>query len=106
MPKYLLQVSYTAEGVKGVMKDGGSKRRAAASALAESLGGKLECFYFAFGSTDVFTIFDAPDNTTAAAVSMNIAASGSVNSKITVLLTQEEIDSATKKHGSYTPPGR
>ena len=46
MPKYLLQASYTSDGVKGLAKDGGSKRRAAAKALVESLGGKLEAMYF------------------------------------------------------------
>ena len=60
MPKYLLHVSYTADGYKGVMKDGGTKRRAAARTLVESLGGKLETFYYAFGECDVFTIVDMP----------------------------------------------
>jgi uncharacterized protein with GYD domain len=106
MPKYLLQVSYTAEGAKGVLKDGGSKRRAAAKALVEGLGGKLETLYFAFGDCDVFAIVDMPDAATAAAASMTIAASGAVTSKTIVLLTPEEIDSATKKSASYTPPGR
>ena len=106
MPKYLLQVSYTAEGAKGLMKDGGSKRRAAARALVESLGGKLESLYFAFGETDVVAIADMPDNTAAAASSLTLAGSGAVTSKITVLLTPEEIDQAVKKSGSYTPPGR
>ena len=60
MPKYLLQVSYTADGGKGLLRDGGSKRRAAARTLVESLGGKLESLYFAFGATDVFAIADLP----------------------------------------------
>ena len=106
MPKYLLHVSYTAEGVKGLLKDGGSKRRAVAQALAESLGGTLDAFYYAFGDCDVFTIADMPDNSSAAAVSLTLAASGAVTAKVTVLLTPEEIDAAVEKHGSYTPPGQ
>ncbi len=105
MPKYLLQVSYTAEGAKGLLKDGGSKRRAAAKGLVESLGGKLESLYFAFGSPDVFAIADLPDNQAAAAAALTLAASGAITSKTTVLLTPEEIDQAVKKAGSYTPPG-
>ncbi len=62
MPKYLLQVSYTAEGAKGLLKEGGSKRRSAARTFIESLGGKLEVLYYAFGDTDVFAIADMPDN--------------------------------------------
>jgi uncharacterized protein with GYD domain len=106
MPKYLLQVSYTADGAKGVMKDGGSKRRAAAGALVQSLGGKLESMYFAFGDTDVFAIADLPDNAAAAAASLALAASGAVKNTVTVLITPEEVDQAVKKSGSYTPPGQ
>ncbi|HVH29498.1 MAG TPA: GYD domain-containing protein [Vicinamibacterales bacterium] len=106
MPKYLLQVSYTADGTKGVLKDGGSKRRAAASALVESLGGKIDCFYFAFGETDVVAIVDMPDGASAAAASLTVGASGAATSRLTVLLTPEEIDQATRKSAMYTPPGR
>jgi uncharacterized protein with GYD domain len=106
MPKYLLQASYTAEGAKGLIKDGGSKRRAAAKTLIESLGGKIDCFYFAFGKTDVFSIADFPDGAAAAAASMAISASGAVAARVTVLLTPEEIDQASKKSARYTPPGQ
>ena len=106
MPKYLLQGSYTAEGSKGLLKDGGSKRRAAAKTLVESLGGKIECLYFAFGETDVLAIVDMPDSASAAAASLAIGASGGLTSKLSVLLTAEEIDQASKKSATYTPPGR
>jgi uncharacterized protein with GYD domain len=106
MPKYLLQASYTEEGAKGLVKDGGSKRRAAAKTLIESLGGKVECFYFAFGKTDVFAIADFPDSVSAAAASLTLSASGAVTGQVTVLLTPEELDQATKKSGKYTPPGK
>ena len=106
MPKYLLQASYSAEGAKGLLKDGGSKRRAAASALVESLGGKIDCFYFAFGKTDVVAIVDLPDSASAAAASLTIGASGAVTGHVTVLLTPEEVDKAAKKTAKYTPPGR
>jgi uncharacterized protein with GYD domain len=105
MPKYLIHASYSAEGVKGLLKDGGSKRRAAAEAAIKGLGGKLDAFYFAFGDTDVFALADAPDNVSAAAVSLAVSASGAVHTKITVLLTAEEMDQATQKSVSYRPPG-
>lgn len=105
MPKYLVEASYTVEGTKGLLKDGGSKRRAAAEAAIKSLGGKLEAFHFAFGATDVFAIVEMPDNVSAAAVSLAITASGAVTLRTTVLLTPEEMDQATKKTVSYRPPG-
>ncbi len=106
MPKYLLQASYTAEGLRGLLKEGATKRKAAVEQLIDSLGGKLEVFYPAFGDTDVFLIVDAPDNETAAAASMAVGASGAVQVKTTVLLTPEEMDRATKKTVSYRPPGK
>jgi uncharacterized protein with GYD domain len=106
MPKYLLQVSYTADGAKGLLKDGGSKRVAAAKAVVESVGGKLESMYFAFGKTDVFVIVDMPDAAAMASGALTLGASGSVTCTTTALLTAQEIDQAAKKPASYTPPGR
>jgi uncharacterized protein with GYD domain len=106
MPKYLLHASYSAEGSKGLLKDGGTKRVNAARALIESLGGKLETLYFAFGDADVVAIVDLPDNASAAAASLAIAGTGALNGKMTVLLTPEDIDQAARKSPSYTPPGR
>ena len=106
MARYLFQASYTAEGAKGLLKDGGTKRRQAAKALVESVGGKLEAFYFGFGSTDAYVIVDMPDNVSAAAVSVATNASGAITGSIVVLLTPEEMDQAVKKSAAYTPPGR
>lgn len=106
MPKYLVVGSYTAEGVRGLLKDGGSKRRQSAEAALKSVGARLESFYFAFGDHDIVAIIDAPDNATIAAASMAISASGAVEAKTVVLLTPEEVDQAAKKTVAYQPPGR
>src|SRR6185436_7967789 len=106
MPKYLVQVSYTAEGVRRLAKDGGTKRREAARTLVESLGGRVESFYFAFGKTDALVIADLPDAAAAAAASMAVSGSGGASSIITPLLTAEELDQAAKKTPAYTPPGK
>jgi uncharacterized protein with GYD domain len=106
VPKYLIQASYTTEGVKGVLKGGGSARRAAAQQAIESVDGRLEAFYFAFGEDDVFAILDAPDNVSLAATALAINASGAVHTKTTVLLTPEEVDQASKKTVRYRPPGQ
>jgi uncharacterized protein with GYD domain len=105
MAKYLYQSSYTVEGLKGLMKDGGSKRKQVAQKLVESLGGKLEAFYFAFGGTDVYLIVDAPDNASAAAGAIAVTAAGGAAVKTTVLIAPEEMDAATKKSVSYSAPG-
>ena len=106
MPKYLVMASYTADGVKGLLKDGGTKRKQAGEAAFKSVGARIEALYFAFGEHDLYAIVDAPDNVTVAAVSMAIAASGAVTQRTVVLLTPEEIDQAAKKGTTYTPPGR
>jgi uncharacterized protein with GYD domain len=86
----------TAEGAKGVIGEGGSGRRDAVAKVAESLGGNVESFYFAFGDDDVFTIHDFSDNVSAAAVSMTVGASGLVSTKTIVLLSPEEVDEAAR----------
>ena len=78
MPKYMIQASYTADGTKGVMKEGGTKRRATVEANVKAAGGTVEAFYFAFGDADAFVIVDLPDNASAAALSMAVNASGVV----------------------------
>jgi len=105
MPKYLVQASYQGDGVQGLRQEGGSARRAAVEKACASVGGKLEVFFYAFGDTDVVTIMDLPDNTTAAGVALLVAASGKVDIKTTVLLSPEEIDAAVKVGGEYRPPG-
>jgi uncharacterized protein with GYD domain len=105
MPKYLLQATYTAEGAKGLAKEGGSSRRKTVEATAKSLQGSVEAFYYAFGSSDVILIVDLPDAVTAAALSLAINQTGAVQLKSTVLMTAEEMDQAAKKAVSYRAPG-
>jgi len=106
MPKYLLQGSYTTEGLKGVLKEGGSKRRAAVEETIKGLGGKVEAFYFAFGESDAVVIVDVPDQVSATAAALVVNASGAVRVKTTVLVTPDEVDQATKKAVRYRAPGQ
>lgn len=106
MPRYLIQAKYSVEGTKGILKDGGSKRVAVVSKMIESLGGKVESFYFAFGEDDALVIVDLPDNVSAAAISLAIGSAGGAASLTTkVLLTPEEMDEAAKTKVDYRPPG-
>jgi uncharacterized protein with GYD domain len=105
VPKYLLEVSYTLDGVRGVVAKGGSARKAAASAAAKSVGGKVDSFYFAFGDTDVYVICDMPDNEAAAALALTVTAGGGATVRTVALLTTDEIDAATSKDVKYKPPG-
>lgn len=105
MAKYLFIGNYTAEGARGVAKDGGSKRRAAADKVIASVGGKIESFYFAFGKGDFYLIAEMPSNTAVAAASMTINASGAMALSTVVLVTPEELDAAAKMNVYYSPPG-
>ena len=104
MPKYLMQVSFTNDGVKVLAKEGGSKRRQAVEKFFATVGGKLEALYFAFGETDVFAIVDFPDNASAAAISLAANATAAVDVKVTVLITPEEMDVAAQKSQGLRPP--
>jgi uncharacterized protein with GYD domain len=105
MPKFLIEVKYTLDGIKGVRTEGGSAREAVARTLVEGLGGKLEAYYFAFGGADCYVIADMPDNVSAAAIGLATSAAGGVTTSTTVLLTPAEMDAAAKKEATYRPPG-
>jgi uncharacterized protein with GYD domain len=105
MAKYLIRGSYTSEGVRGLMKDGGTGRLRAVENAAASVGGKVEAFYFAFGGDDVFVILDLPDAVSASALALKVGAAGTTTLSTTPLITPEEVDAAVKKAVSYTKPG-
>jgi uncharacterized protein with GYD domain len=105
MAKYLFHGSYTQAGIQGVLKDGGTGRRKAVDALAQSLGGTIESMYWAFGKDDFYVIGDLPSHAAAAALAATTGASGSVSISTVVLLTAEEIDASVRLHPEYRKPG-
>jgi uncharacterized protein with GYD domain len=105
MKKYLIKASYNANGTKGLIEDGGSKRKSEIQKMLEGVGGKLESFYFAFGEHDVYVIMELPDDISAAAVGLGVNSSGLVSVSTTVLLSPEDMDKASKKSISYRAPG-
>ena len=106
MKKYLIQASYNANGVKGLLVDGGSQRKIAVEKMVAGLGGKMESFYYAFGEHDVYAIMELPDDISAAAAGLTINSSGLVAVSTTVLLSPEDIDAASKKSVNYRAPGQ
>ena len=106
MARFMIKASYTVEGMRGLIKEGGSGRKGMVEKMLWGLGGKLESFYFAFGETDVYAIVDLPDAVAAAAASFAINASGAVHTSTTPLLTPEDVDAACKKSVNYRAPGK
>ena len=106
MAKFLIKGSYTAEGAKALIKEGGSRRKAAVETMLSGLGGKVEAFYFALGDSDVYVIVDVPDTTSGAALSLAVNASGTVRLSTVLLMTPEEFDAACKKTVNYRAPGK
>ncbi len=105
MAKFLIQARYVGKGVEGLLKEGGSARRETVGKAVGSYGGKLEAFYYTFGNDDVVAIAEFPDAVAATALSLAINATGTVQLRSTPLISCEEVDMATKKHGTYRPPG-
>ena len=106
MPKYLITARYTPPvGVQGLIEEGGTGRVGAVTKLCESLGGRLDALYYAFGETDAYAIVDLPSNAAAAAASLIVGASGEAVTSVVALLTPEEIDQASKMSPTYRPPG-
>ena len=105
MAKFLVRANYSAGGIKGLMKEGGSGRKAAVHKAVEALGGKVEAFYFAYGDNDTFVICDFPDAASGLAMVMAVNASGAATCTTVPLITPEEVDAASKKTVSYRAPG-
>lgn len=105
MPKFMIKASYSADGLKGLIREGGTSRRDAVKSAVESAGGKLENFLYGFGDGDLYLIVDVPDPETAAAISLTIGASGALAPQTIALLTPEQVDAAVKKNVNYRPPG-
>jgi uncharacterized protein with GYD domain len=104
MPKYMFKASYGSEGAAGVLSKGGASRRDAIAKAAESVGGKLESFYFAFGGTDAYVVVELPDNATAASMALTVSSSGVVGVETAVLLEPDEIKPGSASP-DYRPPG-
>lgn len=105
MPKYMWKVSYTADGLRGLVKQGAADRAAQIGEMTAANGGTLEAFYFGFGETDVYVIADLPGDTTAAAIAMAVGASGAASIETVKLLTPAEVDEARGIQTGYKPPG-
>jgi len=105
MAKFMCTATYTAEGARGLAKDGGTKRKEVVSKLLSTIGGSLEGFYFTLGAEDAVLIVDVPDTVTAVALSLTVNSTGAVRVSLTQLLTPADLDAAARKTIPYTPPG-
>ena len=107
MALFLARFSYSTDAMKALLSQP-QDRSAAARELAESLGGKLLGFWYAFGEFDGVFLMEAPDNASAAAVAMAVGASGALSEiETTVLLDMDEAQDAMRKAAgaTYRPPG-
>ena len=104
MPKYLAKASYSVEGLKGLINEGGTSRKNAITEAIGSVGGTVESLYFAFGEDDLYVIFEVPERANATALGMSIASAGAISWSTTALLTPEEIDAAASISVNYRPP--
>ena len=107
MPLYLTRFSYTPETWARLIGNPEDRREAARNYI-ESVGGKLHGFWYAFGSHDGVTLWEAPDNVSMAAVALAIGSGGAVtNLETTVLMTVEDTLEAlrTAQRVGYRPPG-
>ena len=106
MPLYLGRFSYTPDAMKALLSQP-EDRSAAAREVAESLGGKLLGFWYAFGEFDGVILVEAPDNASAAALAMAVSAGGALSEvETTVLLDMDEAQDAMRKAAAatYRPP--
>jgi uncharacterized protein with GYD domain len=107
MAHYLVQVSYNNQGISDLVNNP-QDRSTHVRSVIESLGGRMESFYHAFGDHDAVVIAELPDNVSAAAIALAVGAGGAMRSyKTTVLMTTDEAVEAMRKASTvgYRPPG-
>lgn len=107
MPLYLIRFSYTPESWAALVREP-QDRSEAARKLAESLGGTLHGFWYAFGEHDGYALIEGEGNVAAAAGAVALAASGGLRAiETTVLITVEEMLEALRRAQAipYRPPG-
>ena len=108
MPLYMTQVSYTSEAWAALTQNP-VDRSEAFSSLAQTLGSRLLSFYNSFGKYDVVVIYEAPDQSTAAAIVVAAISPGHLSRvETTVLLSAEEGVEVMRKAGqaTYRAPGQ
>lgn len=104
--KFLLQAKFNAKGVSGLLKSGGTARRQVAHKMITDLGGNLESLYFTLNSDEVYAIFELPNELSAAAISLNVEATGMAGINLIQLFTPSDIDIAAGIIVDYRPPGQ
>ena len=106
MKKYLITGTYSAEGTKALIKEGGTKRKNAIDKMLAGLGGKVESFYYSTGEHDVYVIIEFQDDTNAAAVTLAVNSSGMVRISTTPLISVKDMDASCKRTITYRAPGQ
>jgi uncharacterized protein with GYD domain len=106
MAKYLFRATYAAAGIKGLEKDTAQGRKTAVGQALETLGRKMEAFYYSFGDQDWVAIADLPDIASAMAFSQSVTSSGLLRTLATHLVTVEEMDKALQKKTGFKAPGQ
>ena len=104
MAKFLIQASYTSEGLQGALSEGFATRMDTVTGMINGAGGTIEALYFAYGEHDVIAIVDGPEE---AAISLSLAinASGAVQLSTTPLISIETMDAARGQLPDFRPPG-
>lgn len=105
MRRFMFRVSYSKDGMQGVIKEGAASRRTTIEKMAADMGGSIASFDFAFGDTDAYVIAEMEDQVTAAAVATAVAASGAATIETVVLISADDVDRAIGKHAPYRAPG-
>ncbi|MBI2849170.1 MAG: GYD domain-containing protein [Chloroflexi bacterium] len=104
MAYYMQQVAYTSEAWAYFAENPHNRGEVFAAHL-EKYGGRLLGFYYTFGEYETVAFYQLPDDTTAAAFAISVAAPGYLKAvKTTKLYGVDEAMEAMRKAGSNPYP--
>ena len=105
MPLYMTQFAYTSEAWKALVKKPEDRGKVFGE-LIEKMGGSLVSMYYCMGEYDGMVIYEAPDETTAAATVLSAVSPGHLKTtKTPVLLSLEGTLKAMNKANAEAYPG-
>jgi uncharacterized protein with GYD domain len=109
MPKYLALFSYSDAAIAAMIENP-ADREGAVRLVVESVGARLESFFWMRGAYDGMAVIDAPDSLTMAGIETAVKSSGAVRSETHDLFSPDDIQHILERariaRANFTQPGQ
>jgi uncharacterized protein with GYD domain len=102
--RYLFRAAFTVEGMQNLQKQSATGFKTGVAKFFESVGGKLESWYFDYGDSTAYGFVDYPDEIAAATAQASVNAGGFARVSYRAVLSAEDADKALARSVATRPP--